>query len=68
MVSMVVGDLHLVGVLSFPTEDDPPLFVDTDGMESGKLAFQKLQAVRGLTEVFQRHCFVDGDELAVGSF
>jgi len=69
MVSMVVGDLHIVGVLPFPSEDDSPLFVDTYGMESGKLAFQKLQAVAWwLAEVFERHCFVDGDELVVGTF
>ena len=44
---MVVGNLHLVGILAFPTEDDAPLFVDTDGMKSGELSSQKLQVVAG---------------------
>lgn len=66
---MVVGDLHIVGILPFPTEDDAPLFVDTYGMDPGELAFQKLQAVAwGLAEVFERHGFVDGDEPVVGTF
>jgi len=52
--SMVIGDLHMVGILSFPAEDDAPLFIDADGMESGELAFQKLQAVAwGLAKVFE---------------
>ena len=43
---MVVGDLNMVSVLPFPSEDDAPLFVDTDGMESGELAFQRKAAIR----------------------
>lgn len=51
---MVVGDLNMVSVLPFPSEDDAPLFVDTDGMESGELAFQKLQVVAWrLAKVFE---------------
>ena len=52
--SMVVGDLNIVSVLPFPSEDDAPLFVDTDGMESGQLTFQKLQVVAWrLAKVFE---------------
>lgn len=54
MGSMVVGDLNMVSVLPFPSEDDAPLFVDTDGMESGELAFQKLHVVTWrLAKVFE---------------
>jgi len=45
MGSMVAGDLHLVGILPFPSEDNAPLLVDTDGMVSSEPAFQRLQAV-----------------------
>ena len=45
MGSMVVGDLNMVSVLPFPSEDDAPLFVDADGMESGALAFQRKAAI-----------------------
>ena len=63
---MVVGDLHVAGVLPFPSEDDAPLFVDTDGMESGELAFHKLQAVAGgLPKVFEIYRFMDGNELVI---
>ena len=52
--SMVVGDLNIVSVLPFPSEDDAPLVVYTDGMESGELAFQKFQMVAWrLTKVFE---------------
>ena len=51
---MVVGDFNIVSVLPFPSEDDAPLFVYTDGMESGELAFQKFQMVAWrLTKVFE---------------
>lgn len=54
MGSMVVGDLNMVSVLPFPLEGDAPLFVDADGMESGELAFQKLQVVAWrLAKVFE---------------
>jgi hypothetical protein len=60
MPSMIVGDLHVVGVLAFPLEDDAPLFVDADGMESGEIAFQKLQVIAGrLAKVFERHRLMD---------
>jgi hypothetical protein len=68
MISMVVDDLHVAGVLPFPSEDDSPLFVDADGMESSEVAFQKLQVVAGrLAKVFERYRLMDRNELVIGT-
>ena len=63
---MVVGDFHFVGILAFPAEDDAPLVVDLDRMESVQTAPQRLQAVAGrIAEVFKGFGFMDGDELVI---
>ena len=65
---MVIGDLNFAGVCSFPLEDNAPLFVDADRMESGELTFQKLQMVAwGLAKVFERDGFIDGNEFVISA-
>ena len=49
--------LTVLGVLPLPSEDDPPLFVDSDGMESGEFAFQSLQDVLRECEPLKSECF-----------
>ena len=69
MISVVVGDLHVVGIFPFPSENDAPLFVDSNGMKSGELALQKLQVVTGwLTKVFDGFRFMDSNEFMIGTF
>jgi hypothetical protein len=64
MTSMIVGDSYIAVVLTFPLEDDAPLFVDADGMESGELALKKLQVIAGrMAKVLGRHRLMDGNEL-----
>ena len=51
---MVVGDLRVASVFAFPAEDDAPLLVDANGMESGEIAFQHFQTIAGrLAKVFE---------------
>ena len=43
--SVVVSDFHCGGVVSFPTEDDAPLIVEADGLESAEVSAQGFQTV-----------------------
>lgn len=42
---MVVGDFHLAGAAIVPSENDPPLLVDFDGPETGKIALQRVKMI-----------------------
>jgi len=43
---MIVDDLYVVGVTSFPPETDAPLVVDPDTVLTLAIALQSLQAIR----------------------
>jgi hypothetical protein len=64
---MVIGDLDLSGVVSLPAEDNAPLLVDTDGMETFQGSAQDFQAVPWrLAEIFKGFGFVNSDEFVIG--
>jgi len=66
--SMVVCDFHVVGVSVFPTEDDAPLFVDADGVESFEVSGEGFKVVAcGVGEVLEFGCEVDCSELDFGT-
>lgn len=44
---MVVDNCNIRRTHFRPTEDDPPLIVNADGMQSGTLSFQGLQSIAG---------------------
>jgi len=44
---MVIRDADFGRPLIGPTEDDAPLLVDPNGMKSGEVAFQCLEAIAG---------------------
>lgn len=44
---MVVNHIHVVGVIFLPTENDPPLIVDSQAPEALKISAQFLELVAG---------------------
>jgi len=67
--SMVVGDFHFGGAVSFPAEDDAPLVVDADGMEAFQVPTERFETVPWwVAKVFEGFGFMDGDELVIGAF
>lgn len=66
--SVVVCDLHVVGVSVFPTEGDAPLFVDADGVESFEVSGEGFEVVAcGMGEVLEFGGEVNGGELDLGT-
>ena len=62
---MVVRNLNIVGVASYPPEADPPLIVDPDAVLPGSLSAQLLQAIPGRhAEVVQADRRVELPQLA----
>jgi hypothetical protein len=54
MGSMVVGDHHIVGIISFPSKNDAPLIVDPNGIEAMQFSAQDFQMVSGrIAEIFE---------------
>jgi len=45
--SVIVGDLHIVGVPFLPEKADPPLIVDPDRLLAGPVALEGVQPVAG---------------------
>jgi hypothetical protein len=53
---MVVHNLHIVGVIVFPVETDPPLIIDADTVLALPVAGKRLKPVPGRDpEIRQRH-------------
>lgn len=44
---MVVDYLRVSGIATFPSEQDAPLVVDSDGVTSRKLALERFQPIAG---------------------
>ena len=66
--SVVVCDFHVVGVCVFPTENDAPLFVDADGVESFEVSGEGFEVVAcGVCEVLEFGGEVDGGKLDFGT-
>jgi len=66
--SVVVCDFHVVGVCVFPTENDAPLFVDADGVESFEVSGEGFEVVAcGVCEVLELGGEVDGGKLEFGT-
>jgi len=42
---MVVTDLDLAGIGSIPSEAEPPLVVDPDGMSSGQVSLERFETI-----------------------
>jgi len=69
MVSMVVNNSYFTLGAILPAENDPPLLVDANTPESGKIPLQLLQTVaRGHLEILNDPCLIDHPKLAPGSF
>jgi hypothetical protein len=44
---VIIDDLNFACIGSFPSEDNPPLPIDSDAMEARKIPAQRLEAVTG---------------------
>src|SRR3990172_415140 len=65
--SVVIHDLHVVGVAFLPAEADPPLVVDPNAVLPGSVPFQRLQLIAGRGgKVPQRSRAMQIEELASG--
>jgi hypothetical protein len=65
---VVIDDLHVVSICSFPAETDAPLVVDPDAVLSGPISPQNLQPVAGRNpQILKRLCPVQHEELSEGS-
>jgi len=42
---MVIHDTDFVGALLSPPKYDPPLLVHADGMQAGKIAFERFESI-----------------------
>ena len=63
---MVVGDFHIVSILTFPTENDAPLVVDPDGIKSFQNSTQKLKTVPGwIPQIVEGFGFMDGNKFVI---
>ncbi len=66
-LSMVIDDGNLIRSRVRPAEDNAPLVVDTDGMETRQVALKRFQTVTGGNrEVMEGASLVQLDELPQG--
>lgn len=64
---MVINDRYLLCSRFGPSENNSPLIVHPNGMESGESPLESLQTIsRGHREVRQLQCLIDLDELSQG--
>jgi hypothetical protein len=61
---VIINDLDLESVASFPSKTDPPLVIDANTVLARAIAFELLQAIAGRdAEVFELLGSVDNAEL-----
>lgn len=67
-LSVVISDLDIKGIRTLPTEDDAPLVVNADRVETRQLIFERMAFVTGWDfEILQNGGGIDHIQLSQGN-